>query len=285
MGPTCVLFTRIAQLELTAGGALREEELGLGGREADTLGELEVREMIRKAKKTTSMVEGDIFPYLYNIADLSLAVTPVFNSIIKRRKWPKLWRVETVTVILKKKNPDSLSDCRNISCTNFLSKVMEGFILSRLREEIEADPDQYGGVKGTGVEHLLLQVWERILGGLEIPEVAITMLGIDYQKAFNRMCHNQCLTQLAKLGASQFCIDVIYSFLSGRCMQTRIGTRMSSTRPVASGSPQGSILGCFLYCVTTQQLGRGMMDLNRRGEAEVEDTTACNTNTIYAANK
>ena len=98
--------------------------------------------------------------------------------------------METVTVIPKCPSPSSLAECRNISCTNFLSKVMETAVLQRLRTEIGPDLAQYGGVRGAGVEHLLVEIWERILGGLEIPEVAITLLSVDYEKAFNRMGHN-----------------------------------------------------------------------------------------------
>lgn len=45
-------------------------------------------------------------------------------------------------------------------------------------------------------------------------------------------------------------------------MQARVGQATSSTRAVSAGSPQGSILGCFLYCVTTQQLNTDLVDLN-----------------------
>ena len=84
-------------------------------------------------------------------------------------------------------------------------------MLLRLREEIPEDPVQYGGVKGSGVDHLLVEVWERILGGLEVPDVAVSLLGVDYEKAFNRMVHNECLNQLALFGASQFSDFSIWS--------------------------------------------------------------------------
>ena len=221
----------------------------------------EVRKLLQNAKKPSSMVDGDIFPYLYGMFDLSGAVTPIFNAIISTGIWPEPWKVETITVIPKTRSPTDLSQCRNISCTNFLSKVMEGKLLARLREEIDCDEDQYGGVRGAGVEHLLVEVWERILGGLEIPEVAVTLLGIDYEKAFNRMSHNICLGQLAAKGASQESVNLIESFLDGRSMQSRVGNVTSPKRRINSGSPQGSILGCFLFCITTQQLGSGLVNL------------------------
>ena len=142
---------------------------------------------------------------------------------------------------------------------------METAILSRLRSEIQADEIQFGGVKGSGVDHLLIEVWERVLSGLETPDVAVTLLGIDYEKAFNRMGHNERLKQLAIHGASQHSIDIVTSFLDSRIMAARVGQVSSNGRRIASGSPQGSILCCFLYCVTTQQLGKDLVQLGGGG--------------------
>ena len=170
-----------------------------------------VEELLKMAKKPNSMVEGDIFPHLYGIfgRKFAEAITPVFNTIISTRSWPDPWKVEMVTVIPKVHKPPTLAQCRNISCTNFLLKVMETELLYRLRCEIVPDEVQYGGMKRMGVEHLLVEVWERILGGLEVPGVGVSLLGIDYEKAFNRMDHNVCLQQLARLGASQVSIDLV----------------------------------------------------------------------------
>ena len=156
---------------------------------------------------------------------------------------------------------------------------MESVVLARLRKEIAANEIQYGGVRGAGAEHLLIEVWERILGGLEVPDVAVTLLGLDYKKAFNRMSHDECLQQLAKLGASQTSVDLVASFLRERKMQAKVGSIISCQRNISSGSPQGSILGCFLYCITTQQLGKesgrrrlpGQEDLFSQDEDHGED--------------
>ena len=40
-----------------------------------------------------------------------------------------------------------------------------------------------------------------------------------------------------------------------RYMRVKIGSELSTPRTVPGGSPQGSILGNFLFCVTTNELG------------------------------
>ena len=56
---------------------------------------------------------------------------------------------------------------------------------------------------------------------------------------------------------------MVSAFLYGRTMRVHVGSAMSDPRTVPGGSPQGSILGNFLFCVATRELG----ELNQR-EAE-----------------
>ena len=102
-------------------------------------------ERIIGTRKPSSMVEGDVFPTLVSRypARFASAMVHIFNAVAKERRWPDDWKVETVTVIPKVPKPGGLGDCRNISCTNLMSKVMESLVLERLREELEVDPVQY----------------------------------------------------------------------------------------------------------------------------------------------
>ena len=44
-------------------------------------------------------------------------------------------------------------------------------------------------------------------------------------------------------------------------MRVRIGEDLSAARKLKGGSPQGSILGCFLYCITTQQISGELLEV------------------------
>ena len=91
-----------------------------------------VEQEIRKGKKPKSRVPGDIFvtALVDNLPVLSPVITKIYNQIVKSETWPKAWRTEYVTVIPKGNVPEGPAQCRNISCTNFLSKVMERLVLS-----------------------------------------------------------------------------------------------------------------------------------------------------------
>ena len=217
--------------------------------------------LLKRLKKTESHVPGDPLPHLIRKSPRTFAVplTKIFNMISNSGVWPDSWKTEYVTVIPKTSNPATLSECRNISCTAIFSKTLENALLDQLRSELTPDPDQYGGIKNCGAEHLLINLWESILESMDNGDSAAVLMGVDFEKAFNRMNHAHCVEQLAKLGASPGSISLAQSFLENRNMIVRIGSAQSRPRKITRGSPQGSVLGCLLFCVTTQNLGSGLM--------------------------
>ena len=59
------------------------------------------------------------------------------------------------------------------------------------------------------------------------------------------------------MGASTPIIELLATFLSNRTMSVRVGESWSHPRSVHGGVPQGSILGVFLFNVTTDDLEDG----------------------------
>lgn len=148
-------------------------------------------------------------------------------------------------------------ECRNISCTSTFSKFLEGQVLLKLRGELIPDPNQYGGKPKWGVEHMFVDLWEKILTSLEGGSNASILLGIDYEKALNRMEHAVCLEQLECLGASPGSISLVRAFLEEWTMTIVVDGDKACPVAIHTGSPQGSELGCLLYCITTQALTAG----------------------------
>ena len=129
--------------------------------------EQEVARQLRVMRKPRSMVPGDIFPQLvsnYNVA-LSFPLTVIFNAVTDQFHWPVCWKREFVTIIPKGPSPESLGQCRNISCTNLFSKVLESFMLDWSWSQIGSNmrPNQYGGMKKCGTDHFLSHLWTDLL--------------------------------------------------------------------------------------------------------------------------
>ena len=157
--------------------------------------------------------------------------------------------MEHVTVIPKCSNPETFGDLRNISCTNFVSKVLESYVLEWAQEEVTIKFTQFGGVRGCSGLHLIIKVWQKILENLEDRRAA----------TFNRLSFQHCLTSFKRLGASTQVLRLLAAFLSGQQMRVRVGHTWSRAREVPGGVrvPQRSILGVFLFNVTTDDLEKG----------------------------
>ena len=184
-------------------------------RQVSTLHPAEIEKVLRGIKKPKSMVPGDIPPKIISeIAGyVSVPLAYIFNEL-PTSSWPNKWKKEYQTVIPKKVSPSGPNECRNLSCTNLFSKVFETFVLQALGTEVDTSDIQYGGIKGTGVNHFLVKMWEEIMGGLEEERSSINIMAVDFSMAFNRLQHQACLKALARRGASNQTIHMIYAFLS-----------------------------------------------------------------------
>ena len=216
----------------------------------------EISNRLKYGKKPKSRVKGDIpkelvsaFPDL-----LAIPLYIIYNKVLTCFHWPSAWKLETVKVIPKSSIPDSVKDLRNISCTPLFSKVLEFFVLKRLREHAKLSKAQFGGLKGVGIEHFLCETWHEILCNLEDKEAATSLVSIDFSKAFNRMDHSACIEALREKNVPGEVIGVVQAFLHDRRMQVHINGEMSKIENAPGGAPQGSVLGSELFCHTTDKL-------------------------------
>ena len=118
----------------------------------------QVAKRLKESKKTNSTVPGDLFPSLYqsHYEALAVPITDIYNTILRNKTWPNKWKTEYVTIIPKLPTPEIPSECRNISCTNFLSKVFERIVLDLAREEVTPKLNQFGGEPKASTTHLLM---------------------------------------------------------------------------------------------------------------------------------
>ena len=215
-----------------------------------------VEDRLKKSKKTSSMVNGDLFPALINkCADsISTPLADIYNCILDTYVWPIAWKREFVTTIPKKKLPTDFSDLRNISCTLYFSKIFEAYVLQCTLEEISLKKNQFGGVKGCSTTHMIVELLQEICSNAEDYRSATVLTAIDYSKAFNRVSYQECLAAFKKKGSSSPILRLIATFLTNRTMSVRVGDSWSEPRDVTGGCPQGSILGVLLFNVTIEDL-------------------------------
>ena len=237
-----------------------------------------VEERIRKSKKPNSQVPGDFPPQLLTTLAPEIAgvVTGIFNMIPNEVAWPREWKKEFQTIIPKKKAPESFDQLRNLSCTNFLSKIMESFVVDSIKNEIELSDLQYGGLKGCGTDNFLIELWNNVMEAAENRETVTALMSVDFSKAFNRLDHTACLRKMAEKNASNQTLRLVFSFLSKREMCVRSGQTRSTLRKVRGGSPQGTKLGNLLFCIAVDDICQelaptGILTPERVGGFEEEE--------------
>ena len=140
-----------------------------------------MRDEISKGKKPKSRVDGDVFVNVVvdNLGLLAPVITDIYNKIINTGRWPAQWTTEHVTIIPKGRCPEDPSKCRNISCTNYLSKVLERLVLTYARQQVAPKPNQFGGEKGCSTDHFLTEVWDQVTEYLEDNRAAAVLTAID----------------------------------------------------------------------------------------------------------
>ena len=85
-----------------------------------------------------------------------------------------------------------------------------------------------------------------ILSAIDQKKTTVMVL-LDMSKAFNSITHKILLHKLQDMGASTSAIDWFRSYLSNRTQVVRINAKISDPLQLASGVPQGSILGPMLF--------------------------------------
>ena len=128
---------------------------------------LSVWKAIQNQKKTKSTLNGDLPEKLRKEASIFLAepLNNIFNTCLNQGVYPKVWKLENVTPVPKKTKPEVLTDVRKIASTSDFSKIFEKYLKGWIMEDIykNLSKSQYGGKKGIGTEHAIVNFVDRVL--------------------------------------------------------------------------------------------------------------------------
>ena len=70
---------------------------------------------------------------------------------------------------------------------------------------------------------------------------------LDYEKAFDKVSHTILLSKLRKFGLDESFLELLSSYLKDRIQNVKIDNHVSNSVNIASGVPQGSVLGPLFF--------------------------------------
>ena len=178
-------------------------------------------------------------------------LTYIINAILVHGYYPMAWKT-AVVVPIRKPNKDA-SDPKNyrpISLLSAISKIAEKVILSRLNEIIKNKnliiEEQFGFREGHGSDMQVARIANAITKNYSKGNVT-SMALLDIEKAFDTVWTDGIIYKLIKSGIPKAFCRLLANYLKNRKFVVKIEEKLSTTRQIGAGVPQGSVLGPTLF--------------------------------------
>ena len=213
-----------------------------------------IAKIIKDFKPKTSSGDDGISMKLLKLISNSItpSLTILINQSLTTGIFPCKMKIAKVLPFIKKPNVFELGNFRPISLLSSLSKILEKCVFDQVCAYFEDNKlfysSQYGYRKNHSTDYACVELVDKVMHDLDKGETPICFF-LDLSKAFDTLNHDILLSKLRYYGLDDNVIKWFKSYLTGRSQYVEIENTRSSTKPINTGVPQGSILGPLLFII------------------------------------
>ncbi len=225
------------------------------------LSETEVSKLILSNHPTTCPLDPIPTHLLQAISSSVIpALTHIINTSLHTGTFPTASKQARVSPLLKKPalNPALLENYRPVSLLPFIAKSLERVVFNQLSlflaQNNILDNNQSGFRSGHSTETALLSVTEALRLARAASKSSVLIL-LDLSAAFDTVNHQILMSILRKMGVSGTALLWFESYLSDRSFRVSWRGEVSKSQLLATGVPQGSVLGPLLFSIYMSSLG------------------------------